>query len=101
MDFGRLDEDTQEWVLHRLAREPMNRRELKPPNLSAKMPNQGSIEANRGIVEQEYNGERYGKRLAQIYSEIIASGTDRAGAIQAEALLDCFLAPERFFLLRS
>ena len=101
VDFGHLDEDMQECVLRRLAREPMRRQELEPPNLPAKMPNQGLIEANRRIVEQEYNQDQYGRRLAQIYSDLMRSETGMVSALRAEALLDSFLAPERFFLLRS
>lgn len=73
VDFGRLDEEMQELVLRRLMQEPACRQEFEPPNLLARMPDQGLIEANRRIVEREYNGDQYGRRLTQIYGEIMGS----------------------------
>lgn len=101
VDFGRLDENMQESILRRVAREPTCRRELELPTILAQAPDAALIEENRRVVERKYNREQYGRRLTRIYGEIMRSETDMVGAFRAESLLDSFLAPERFFLLRS
>jgi glycosyltransferase involved in cell wall biosynthesis len=101
VDFGRLDENMQETILRRVARDPTCRRELDRPPILAQVPDAALIEGNRSVVEREYNGEQYGRRLTRIYGEIMGSDTATVGAFRAESLLDSFLEPERFFLLRS
>jgi hypothetical protein len=56
---------------------------------------------NRGIVQREYNSEQYGRRLMDLYRSLLDSAVVSVGALRAETLLDKFLAPERFYLIRS
>ena len=101
VDFGRLDENLQEEVLRRVARDPACGRELERSSGLGPKPEAALVEANRRLIEREYNGDQYGKRLMQIYHQLMNAEQDAAEALNAESLLDSFLAPERFFLLRS
>ena len=100
VDFGRLDESLQEEVIRRVVRDPACARDLDPFMRDPKSETV-QVEANRRLVEREYNGEQYGKRLIQIYDQLMNTEQGAAEALNAESLLDSFLAPERFFLLRS
>ena len=101
VDFGRLDEDLQEQVIRRLLDTPSLVSELKPSTLLSEDPLGQVIEMNRGIVQREYNAEQYGRRLMAIYRSLLTSAVVPLDALRAETLLDKFLAPERFYLMRS
>jgi glycosyltransferase involved in cell wall biosynthesis len=101
VDFGRLDEDLQEQVIRRLLDTPSLVSELKPSSLLPEGPPGRAIEMNRRIVQREYNSEQYGRRLMDIYRSLLDSAVVPAGALRTETLLDKFLAPERFYLIRS
>ena len=101
VDFGRLDEDLQEQVIRRLLDAPSLVSELEPSSLLPEGPPGQLIEMNREIVQRKYNTEQYGRRLMDIYRSQMASAAVPVGAFRADTLLDKFLAPERFYLVRS
>lgn len=102
VDFGRLDEDMQAAVIERVRANPGLRSELEPSALCRADAAAAAMERNAETVRRLYSLERYGVRLMEIYRKVLDSKTGGVGgAIAAGGLLDAFLAPERFCLLRT
>jgi len=101
IDFGRLNETLQKSVIERLARSPSLKTEIIPSKLGPTSDQDNRIQRNCKIVKKQFNLQEYGKRLIQIYQAVAASDVESIGAINAGVLLDKFLAPERFSLLRT
>ena len=59
------------------------------------------IRQNRTIVAEQFNLRHYGEHLADIYRTVAGSGVSSLEPLDASLLLDKFLAPERFCLLRT
>ena len=97
VDVGRLDERMQERVLRRLRANPGSRDQLKPPALPIA---DDRIAHNARVVDDRFNLELYGERLAHLYSRAVMPGRDSV-SLEAETILDEFLKPERFCLLRT
>lgn len=99
VDFGRLDEHLQEKVLRQVAQAGA----LPPgmPELMRLIPDRVTIEKNRQAVLEHFSLQRYGQRLLRVYEKVAGSATGPVGAHDAEALLSCFLKPERFFMIRT
>ena len=98
VDFGILDEELQRNVIRHLAKNPADRRLLPAFNLST---NETLIEKNRTIVQEHYSSKAYGDRLLGIYRRLAASEPGTVSASNAGQLLDQFLQPRRFNLLRT
>jgi glycosyltransferase involved in cell wall biosynthesis len=98
VDFGILDEKLQRNVIRHLAENPSDRTQLPPlfpePDFSL-------IEHNRRIVTEHYSPEAYGERLLKLYSELAAVKSGNVTSAKASGLLDEFLDPQRFNLLRT
>ena len=101
VDVGRLNEPLQQRVIERLARSPECRAEMLPARLFAGQHADGMIQRNRRVVEQRFHLREYGRRLRRIYETVAASPAAPLPALDADALLDQFLSPERFYLLRT
>ncbi len=59
------------------------------------------IENNRDVIEHAYSPEAYGEQLLSIYGKLLSAKPGTIGYADGDALLDAFLAPERFNLLRT
>ena len=101
VDLGRLDESLQEQVIRTVCDSARARRELYLPSLGPFGKQGDVIERNRRLVLREFSLENYGERLARIYKRIMESDVGSCGALSSETLLEKFLAPERFSLLRA
>ena len=101
VDFGRLDEDLQEIVIRRLARSPSLAEDLRPASLAARLADGEALANNLRVTQEQYGLRPYGERLARIYDGLAGAGPGTLTAPDAGRLLDRFLAPERFFLLRT
>ena len=101
VDFGRLDEPLQESVIRHLADSAEDRRLIRPAALEWHGDAGRAIERNHRAVTREFSLATYGERLMSIYRAVVASETSEPKALNAGALLDRFLAPERFSLLRA
>lgn len=97
VDFGRLDEHMQERVIRKVleggASEVQAAGAAEPPA--------DCVSRNAEVIKQHYSLEQYGERLSQIYKQVEASSPEPLSAHNPDALLDVFLEPERFFLLRT
>lgn len=102
IDFGRLNEPLQKLVIERIVREPSLKSEIIPPTLEPSGEQYTSIiHRNCEIVKTQFNLQQYGKRLLQIYQTVVESETGSMSEINADVLLDKFLAAERFWLLST
>ena len=101
IDFGRLDEPLQEEVIRRLAETPSAATEISPSRLESEAVEVSVIRRNEDVVRQQFGLSAYGDRLLEIYRRIVNSPVDTPGPLRTDILLDQFLAPERFSLLRA
>lgn len=103
IDFGMLDERFQRECLDRLCRDPIRLRELlarNPPieSMLAANPSHGTIAQNRERILSQYHPDHYRRQLLQIYSRILKGPVKHA--IDRRRLLEAFLEPDRFSLLK-
>jgi hypothetical protein len=98
VDFGILDEPLQRNVIRHLADHPEDRNKLPPLTLS---PTPSLIDNNRQAVIDHYSLEAYGERLLGIYGQLAATEPGPVRSAPAADLLDEFLQPGRFNLLRT
>ena len=101
IDFGRLNEPLQQAVIQRLRKTPALKKDLVPATLQTTGDQRRLIQQNEQLVQEQFNLSAYGKRLRRIYHAVAASKSGVTGEINADALLDQFLTPERFCLLRT
>lgn len=102
IDFGRLDEEAQQTVIRAVVADPSRRTMLLPNQLMSASEQTVPIQRNRTIIRQEFGLERYRQRLLAIYRRVLDAPSEQPwGAARVQTLLDFYLAPERFFLLRS
>ncbi|GAK57397.1 group 1 glycosyl transferase [Candidatus Vecturithrix granuli] len=101
VDFGKLNESLQQFVIQYLVNAPAARQEIQPPTLCVSEPDPAMIRQNRQAVLEHFNLDIYGKRLMQLYQTVADSEPETLNDINADALLTQFLAPERFCLLRT
>lgn len=100
IDFGRLDAGLQRSVILRVQRENAGAL-LSPKTLSESITPESVVRRCSEIVKDVYSLERYGQRLLGAYDALLNAGNGALTGGNAEALLDCFLDPSRFYLLRS
>ncbi len=98
VDFGILDEELQRKVIRHLVECPKDRNGFPPFRPEADL---ALIEKNRAIVRQNYGIEAYGQRLLNIYKALADTDPGEVSAVSAANLLDAFLQPCRFNLLRT
>lgn len=98
VDFGILDEALQRNVIRHLAEHPADRDQL--PAFTTRY-DPDLIGHNQEIVRERYSLESYGHRLLSLYERLAATDPGRVSSANAGALLDRFLQPARFNLLRS
>ncbi len=98
VDFGILDELLQRNVIRHLTDNPKDQDQLPPFSPSPNLP---LITHNQQIVRDQYGLEAYGKRLLGIYRQLAATPPSKVSSADAGALLDQFLQPPRFNLLRT
>ncbi len=101
VDFGRLDEEFQREVISRLIRNPAARTELTPSSLPDREAAAPVITANRRCVERTHSLKSYGKKLQAIYQSLAGAEPSAIQTPDATRILDAFLSPEHFRLLRT
>ncbi len=103
IDFGVLDESAQEQILELLIHRPDLHRHLQPSALipANDSPSTSQIKENRQQIASEFNLEKYTDRLLNLYRKVAASSTTSVEYGISEPLLDRFLDPEMFTLLRT
>lgn len=94
VDFGILDEDLQRDIIRAAKETP----EMFSGGLGDST---AQIPGNRRVVQEAYSPEAYGDHLASIYSELAAAPAGELSYADGQKLLDEFLNPARFNLLRT
>ncbi len=100
VDFGRLDESMQEQVIRRVASDPGSRKHMHPSLLEPRS-NTVKLRSNVEAIEKHFTLKAYGTHLLHLYQEIMDSPDGHETEIHPGVLLDSFLAPERFMLIRT
>jgi glycosyltransferase involved in cell wall biosynthesis len=101
VDFGRLDEDLQRTVIERVVADSCARGALQPACLDDGQQDEAVVDRNLQVIEQHYSVERYGKTLSALYGKIAEQEIGEVETLDANALLECFLDPARFCLIRT
>jgi len=101
IDFGRFDEALQQSVIRRLKSSVTMRSEIRPTRLFGTAPSQPVNIQNREVIRRIYGPDRYRRRMERLYTSIAESESGKLDAISGDVLLDHFLAPDRFYLLRT
>jgi hypothetical protein len=101
IDFGRLDEESQETVIRALREDPFKRRQIAGINpmleaLAGWEEDEALIEANRRAIAEQYGGERIVNRLLRIYQAVIDCPVSQR--LSKPALLELYLDPLRLCL---
>ncbi|WP_309396367.1 glycosyltransferase family 4 protein [Cerasicoccus maritimus] len=100
IEFGRLSEALQEKVIARVQADPSLRSVVAPQQLGIASA-ADCVAANREVIAQNFNLERYGQNLAAIYAKVANSPVEPLERMSHTAVLDQFLDPRRFNLLRT
>jgi glycosyltransferase involved in cell wall biosynthesis len=95
VDFAKLDEAGQAWVIREGARF------VDLPEVPAVGPE--VLEENRRIIAERYGPAAYGRRLEEVYRAVAEGARDAENEwnVDGARLLECFLAPSRFTPLRG
>ena len=100
VDFGRLDEDMQEAVIELVSQNPSLKLDFAPEKLDRLLSDQ-ELEENRRAIEKHFNTTAYGKKLMGIYETILTAENCRPEFMDTVAVLNAFMDPRRFTLLRT
>lgn len=103
IDFGLLDEISQQTVIEKLIKSQAAQAKLLSANpfLSRPGPPQDSrelIEKNAAVVVRHYSPENYSSRLTHLYTHVV--NNDVTQSIDKSKLLSAFFNPEHFSLLK-
>lgn len=94
VDFGILDEELQRVIIRAAQEDPA----IFGDGLGDASP---QVAHNREVVQEAYGPEAYGDHLASIYHTVLSSNAGSIHYADGKKLLDAFLAPGRFNLLRT
>ena len=100
IDFGRLDEELQQTVITHLLQHPRAQEELSLPNLYAEIP-QELINHNYQTVQEVFSLSAYTTKLIDTYHHILSAPPEPSEEIPPAQVLQPFLAPSSFSLLRQ
>jgi len=101
IEFGALEEELQELVLRRLVSSPRERSGLSPSWIDPGVYSEATLSRNKRATQRAFGRKAYRKRLEEIYLRVASSETSAVDHLSGERLLQRFLAPERFSLLRT
>lgn len=94
VDFGILDEEMQRTVIRAVKKDPA----LIPAALGDSSP---VVKNNQAVAERAYSPQAYGDQLFAIYENLLKTKAGTVSYADSEKLLDEFLQPGRFNLLRT
>ena len=102
VDFGHLDESMQERVIKHICQSPSESSAIRPGQLYGEGFQDASVLANnRQIIETQYGLDGYGHRLEAAYVAIGAPSQIHEDSHLGAKVLDTFLNPDHFLLLRA
>ncbi|MFH0908348.1 MAG: glycosyltransferase [bacterium] len=101
VDFGRLDEAMQRDVIRRVANDADAAALLQPPRLAQEPVPAATIARNQAVVRDKFGPDTYAQRLLTIYQDLAISEPGPLSTLSIESVLDGFLDPSQFRLLRT
>lgn len=101
VDFGRLDEELQEMILDKLLKDSAARSLLASYQLQKKVPDASVTTHNNTLINQQYSPDAFYGRLMDIYNKLADARPGRVLYADPGRVLDQFLKPERFYLIKS
>ena len=99
IDFGKLDETAQAEVIRNAATDPGLVKSPLPGLPDAL--DRGVLQQNVAKIQSTYGLDHYGSMLTSIYDSILRAKARRPEGLPANRILDSFLDPSRFSLLRT
>lgn len=100
VDFGRLDEDLQKVVLEMLDSNPGLFASLEPEKPGA-LATEEVIQKNKKQIQARYSTRAYAENLHEIYQNLLQRKPGELHFLDPESVLDAFLDPRSFNLLRT
>lgn len=102
VELGHLDEIAQEEIIRHIRKNKVNRADLVPSDWLANLADPQQTLRNQQRVQQRYSLDGYGQKLADLYDSLLsASSDDRRPHLPPGAVLNQFLSPDRFRMLRA
>lgn len=105
LDFGELNEEMQMQMIQRVHSNPTDREELLERNPALKLSladHSHLIAQNQTIIRETYSLAGSGDRLDAIYQQLLASPVSEIAPLpSSETILNAFLDPQKFRLIRS
>lgn len=101
IEFSRLDESQQEQIIVHVHASTSARSEVDPHDALTRPVNEKQLHDNRAIIQSTFGLPRYREQLMKIYEQAINADSRATREISSNVVLDQFLAPDRFYLLRS
>lgn len=99
--FGRIDENHQQSILRYITTRPALRDEFRDRLLGRFKYDDDLIAHNRQVIAEKFNVAAYGQRLENIYTTVTETEGKETGYIDPDQLLDEYLSPDRFTMLRT
>ncbi len=101
VDVGRLDESLQEHLIRRVTKDQGARRSVRPSRLDGSRTKRETIRNNQQAVQRSFSLQAYGEKLADVYRQVADSASEQPEALSGSVILEEFLDPTRFSLLRT
>ena len=101
LDFGALDESMQKDIIARVCSDAGMAADIVPPKLDGALASSAVIEQRREAVLRTFGIDAYAGRLQAVYRDVASQNLEPLQAYSADALLDQFISPDRFHLLRT
>jgi len=100
IEFGILSEGWQERIIRHVQSDSAAREAVHPAALDIADAKK-CIDHNRCVIGRNFSLERYGENLARLYESVAASPVEALDYASAPAVLEQFLDPGRFNMLRT
>lgn len=100
VDFGRLSETQQERVIEKARESPLSAQEIHPNRLAAALP-PALVHRNCEVTRRQFSLETYGEKLIACYQDLAETTPSRIDWVNPRKILEQFLNPSQFCLLRT
>ncbi len=101
-ELGHLDEIAQAEIIRHIRKNKVNRADIVPSDWLANLADPQQTLRNQQRVQQRYSLDGYGQKLADLYNSLLsASSDDCRPHLPSGAVLNQFLSPTRFRMLRA
>jgi glycosyltransferase involved in cell wall biosynthesis len=99
IDFCRLNSSQQQSVIDFIIQDESCKMSFE--RITKEEISEDLIQSNKKIIEEKYSLEGYGEKLMKVYSDLAGREPSKLEYLDPERILDQFISPEHFSLLRS